>query len=131
MRLYPPAPLIVRSAKRSVSLGGRRIAPGTMIYIPSYAIHRHLRLWDEPDRFDPDRFLPERVQLRDRYAYLPFGAGPRICIGMGFALLEGTVILASLLRSFRLALKPTHCPQMQLSVTLRPVGGMPMAVRRR
>ena len=131
LRLYPPAPLIVRTPLRKVVVGGHVLAPETFTYIPVYAVHRHARLWPEPDQFDPERFRPEQVDRRDRYAYLPFGAGPRICIGMSFALTEATAILATLLRSFRLHLRRGHCPRMQLRVTLRPGGGMPMRLLRR
>jgi cytochrome P450 len=129
MRLYPPVALMARRTLREVRLDGRVLAAGTPTFVPIYAIHRHELLWDEPDRFDPERFGPGHA--RDRYAYLPFGSGPRICIGMGFALTEAAVILAALLRSFRLALRPGHRPRMQLRVTLRPAGGMPMRLYRR
>jgi cytochrome P450 len=82
MRLYPPAPLIVREARRVLRLGTEIIGPGTFVYVPVYAVHRHEELWDRPDLFEPDRFSPESVTARDRYIYLPFGAGPRICIGI-------------------------------------------------
>jgi cytochrome P450 len=131
MRLYPPAALIARRALRDVHLDGRLLPAGSPVYVPVYAVHRHERLWEEPDRFDPERFRPERAQARDRYAYLPFGAGPRICIGMGFAITEAVVLLATLLRSYRLVLRPGFRPNMQLRVTLRPGGGMPMQLQRR
>ena len=99
MRLYRPAALIVRAALRDVELGNEHIKAGTTIYVPVYAIHRHERLWRDPDRFDPSRFDPRAVEARDRYAYLPFGAGPRICIGQNFAQTEATVVLATLLWS--------------------------------
>lgn len=131
MRLYPPAALIARRALREVQLGGRTLPDGSPVYVPVYAVHRHTRLWDQPDRFDPERFRPDLAQARDRYAYLPFGAGPRICIGMGFAITEAVVLLATLLRNFRLTLRPGFEPGLKLSVTLRPAGGMPMKVERR
>ena len=126
MRLYPPAALIVREARQDVGLGQEHIRAGTAVYIPVYALHRHEKLWHEPDRFDPARFEPEAVKARERFAYLPFGAGPRICIGQSFAQMEATVVLASLLRSFRLRLRPGQSPEPRLRVTLRPAGGMPM-----
>jgi hypothetical protein len=92
MRLYPPAPLIVREARRVLRLGTETIGPGTFVYVPVYAVHRHEEFWDRPDLFDPDRFAPEAVKARDRYVYLPFGAGPRICIGMSFAQMEATAV---------------------------------------
>src|SRR5262249_17775893 len=82
--------------------------------------------WDRPDLFDPDRFAPEAVKARDQYIYLPFGAGPHICIGMSFALMEATALLAVLLASLRLHLRPGYIPRPKLRVTLRPAGGMPM-----
>lgn len=131
MRLYPPAALVVRRALRDVRLGDRELPAGSPVYVPIYAIHRHVALWNDPDRFDPDRFRPERARARDRYAYMPFGAGPRSCIGMGFAMTEAVVILATLLRSFRLALRPGFRPRLKLRVTLRPGDGMPMRLYRR
>jgi cytochrome P450 len=132
MRLYPPAPLIARSAARDLRLGGIAVARGTPVYVPVYAVHRHRTLWPDPDRFDPRRFRPEAVEARHRYAYLPFGAGPRICIGMAFALAEAAAVLATLLRSVRLALPPGgHAPGLRLRITLRPAAGMPMLPRRR
>jgi len=131
MRLYPPAPVVVRTATRDVSLGAEVIRAGSPTYIPIYAIQRHRLLWDEPDTFDPDRFAPEAVKARHRYAYLPFGAGPRICIGMSFALSEAVVILATLLRSVRLSLRPSFVPELKQRVTLRPAAGMPMRIQSR
>jgi cytochrome P450 len=129
MRLYPPAPILARTAVEDVPLGEVLIRRGTNVYVPIYALHRHKALWSEPDRFDPDRFLPEAAKARDRYAYLPFGAGPRICIGMSFALVEATAVLATILRDVRLTLRPGHLPELRSRVTLRPANGMPMTVR--
>src|SRR5262249_40430668 len=126
MRLYPPAPLIVREARRVLRLGTENLGPGTLVYGPVYAVHRHEGFWDRPDLFDPDRFAPEAVKARDQYIYLPFGAGPHICIGMSFALMEATALLAVLLASLRLHLRPGYIPRPKLRVTLRPAGGMPM-----
>jgi cytochrome P450 len=126
MRLYPPAPVIVREAQRDVRLGDQTITAGTVVYVPVYAVHRHTLLWQEPDRFDPERFDPEAVKGRNRLAYLPFGAGPRICIGLGFALPEMIAIVAVLSRDFAFALRPGYVPKPKLRVTLRPERGMPM-----
>ena len=126
MRLYPPVPLIVREARRVLRLGTEMIGPGTFVYVPVYAVHRHEEFWDRPDVFDPDRFAPEAVKARDRYVYLPFGAGPRICVGMSFAQMEATAVLAVLLSSLRLRLRPGYVPEPKLRVTLRPARGMPM-----
>ncbi|ACL61512.1 cytochrome P450 [Methylobacterium nodulans] len=131
MRLYPPAPVIVRAALADVEIGGHRVPRGTPVTVPIYAIHRHARLWDDPDRFDPDRFAPEAAKARDRYAYLPFGAGPRICIGMSFAMLEAVAVLAVLIRSLHFRLAPGFVPTLKQRITLRPAEGMPMRVARR
>jgi cytochrome P450 len=126
MRLYPPAPVVVRTAMRDLQLGDEPVEKGTLVYVPIYAVHRHEKLWHKPDSFDPDRFRPEIVKGRHRYAYLPFGAGPRICIGMSFALIEATVILAELVRATSLRLRPDYVPELKMRITLRPAAGMPM-----
>jgi cytochrome P450 len=128
MRLYPPAALLVRQASRALSIGGEEVAPGTLVYVPIYAVHRHRAYWDMPDAFDPTRFAPEAVKVRDRYVYLPFGAGPRACIGMSFAQMEAAAVLAVLLPSVRLRLRPGYVPEPKLRVTLRPAKGMPMRI---
>lgn len=126
MRLYPPAPMLVRQAIRDVRIGPLDLTAGTNLQVPVHVVHRHRALWDDPDSFDPDRFLPEAVKARHRYAYLPFGAGPRICIGMGFALTEATAVLAAVLGRVRLTLAGAEPPHPVLRVTLRPRGGLPM-----
>ncbi|KQT46763.1 cytochrome P450 [Methylobacterium sp. Leaf456] len=128
MRLYPPAPLIVRRATAEVRLGEARIPAGESIHVPVYALHRNRALWDRPDAFDPDRFAPAIHAGRDRYAYLPFGAGPRVCIGMGLALTECLVVLATLLPALRFVPERAEMPEAQFRVTLRPRGGIPMRV---
>jgi cytochrome P450 len=128
MRLYPPVPVVPRTPVREVTIGGEAIPPGVPVYIPIYAVHRHAALWEDVDRFDPERFRPEAVKGRDRYAYLPFGAGPRICIGMTFAMSEAVAILATLVRSVRLKVRAGHVPEFKMRATLRPAAGMPMTV---
>ena len=130
MRLYPPAALIARAARRDIVLDDEQIRAGSTVYVPVYAVHRHEKLWSEPDRFDPSRFEPEAAKAIDRFCYLPFGAGPRTCIGQNFAQMEAVAVMASLLRSFRLTLRPGHRPEPRLRVTLRPAGGMPMRLQR-
>ena len=131
MRLYPPAPLIARRAVRPFALGPARIETDTVLVVPIYALHRHRALWDAPERFDPDRFSPERVRARHRYAFMPFGAGPRVCIGSGFATLEATAILAVLLRRFRLEAVDTREPHPAMRVTLRPARPIRLRLRSR
>ena len=103
LRLYPPAFLITREAKGADVVGGHRIAPGTVISVAPFVLHRHRRYWPEPDRFDPARFLPGATPPA-RYTYMPFGAGPRICIGARFALTEAVVVMARLLARYRVEL---------------------------
>ncbi|KAB1069611.1 cytochrome P450 [Methylobacterium planeticum] len=128
MRLYPAAPLLVRKTLGEISLGGTRIPAGRSVHVPVYALHRHAKLWSEPARFDPDRFGPAQSAARDRYAYMPFGAGPRICIGMGFAITECLAILAELLPAYRFSRNGSGRPDARFSVTLRPHGGVRMVV---
>jgi cytochrome P450 len=100
LRLYPPAFLIVREAIGPDTIAGMRVAPGTVVSVAPWVLHRHRRLWRNPDGFDPGRFLPGAPPPR-RFAYMPFGAGPRICVGARFALTEATLVLARFLRAFR------------------------------
>jgi len=130
LRLYPPAGFMARTAEAEDEIAGRPVRPGETIMVPIYAIHRHRLLWEDPDAFDPDRFTPERSAGRHRFAFLPFGAGPRICIGMGFATMEATIILATLLARLRFALPPGWRPVPRMILTLRPAGGMRLEVAR-
>ncbi len=131
MRLYPPAASLTREAMRADTIGTERIAPGTRIVVSPWLVHRHRRLWTDPDLFDPARFLPGAREKIDRFAYLPFGAGPRICIGMGFAMQEALTIMAHVLKNFRLDPAPGHVVEPVQRVTLRPKGGMPLILRQR
>lgn len=132
MRLYPPAPGISsRVAKEADEICGVRIPKGGLVAISSWVLHRHRAFWDDPERFDPDRFLPERSVGRPRFAYLPFGGGPRVCIGQGMAMTEATLILATLAQRFRLRLRPGYHVAIQQRITIRPRGGLPMRIERR
>lgn len=128
MRLYPPAPLIVRRTLRPVRLGQTTIPAGRSVHVPVYAVHRHRALWTSPETFDPDRFAPSAQGQRHKYSFLPFGAGPRVCIGMSFALTECVTILAGLLPAFRFEAGPEPRPDARFKVTLRPHGGLAMRV---
>lgn len=103
LRLYPPAFLIVREAKEADTIAGHPVAPGTVVSVSPWVLHRHRALWTDPDRFDPARFLPGATPY-DRYAYMPFGTGPRVCVGAQFALTEAVLVLARLMRAFRIRL---------------------------
>jgi cytochrome P450 len=131
LRLYPPAATLTRQAIADDEILGVRIPAGTVVAISPYVLHRRRGLWDNPDAFDPGRFLGERRERIDRFAYIPFGAGPRVCIGMAFATQEAIVILANFLRAFRFELVEGHQVMPQQRVTLRPRAGMKMHVKRR
>lgn len=128
MRLYPPAPMMNRVLSEPTTLGGVQMEAGTFIVIPVYAIHRHRRLWQDPDRFDPTRFYKENEARQARTQFMPFGFGPRTCIGMAFAMMEGVAILATLLRRARFEWDGKHLPEPLSRITLRPKGGMPLRV---
>ncbi len=128
MRLYAPAPVLTRLAREDCELGGLRIEAGSVLFIPIWAIHRHRRLWTEPERFRPERFAPEaRIAIR-RTQYMPFGYGPRICIGSVFARVEGIAMLATLLRGAEFAWPGGPAPEPLARVTLWPRGGMRLTV---
>lgn len=103
LRLFPTAPIIVRDINEDIEFDGVRVRAGAIGIIPIYAIHRHRALWDDPDRFDPGRFDPGRPKP-SRFQFLPFGAGPRICIGASFATIEATIMLATFVRAARFEL---------------------------
>lgn len=128
MRLYPPAPLISRTVRRPFRLGGLDLPVGSTVIVPIYAVHRHVALWEDPERFDPARFAPEAIRARHRYAYMPFGAGPRICIGSAFAMLEAVAILATLVRAVDLSRVSRQLPQAAMRVTLRPATPLRMRI---
>lgn len=130
MRLFPPVAALPRQASRDTRLLGETVPKGTIVLIPIYALHRHRRLWRDPGVFDPDRFAPEAGLERQRYQFMPFGAGPRICIGMGFALNESVAALSTLVRAVSLEHDPSHRIRPLVRITMRPQGGMPMTVRR-
>ena len=122
LRLYPPAAVFSRTAQAPDRLCGREIRPGDTVMIPAYALHRHRLLWEAPDAFRPGRFADRKAV--QRFAYLPFGDGPRICIGASFALQEAVIILATLLARFRFTLVPGRTPRPVMILTLRPEGGV-------
>ncbi|MEZ5997487.1 MAG: cytochrome P450 [Hyphomonas sp.] len=121
LRLYPPAPIIMRACQEPFDLGGETARPGDMILIPIYALHRRPDFWEAPDVFDPERFATGRFDARAaRFRYLPFGAGPRICLGMQFALSEAHAILVALLRTGLPRPAGDRMPGLETGATLRP-----------
>jgi cytochrome P450 len=128
MRLYPPVPTTSRQAIADLSLGSHTLKAGTSAVIPIYAIHRHQKRWRDPNVFDPSRFAPANEANISRYQYMPFGAGPRICIGAAFAMIEITAILATILRAARFEAVANHHPVPVARVSLHPKGGMPLRI---
>jgi cytochrome P450 len=128
MRLYPPAWAISRNAIGEDEIGGYRVRPRTNIIICSFVTHRHPSFWEEPERFDPERFSPERSQQRPDFAYLPFGGGPRICIGNAFAMAEAQLVVATVAQRYRLRLVPGHPVELDPLITLRPRHGIWMTL---
>ena len=132
MRLYPAAPGIsTRVALEADTLCGQSIAAGTRVAILPWVLHRHRQLWSDPERFDPDRFTPERSAGRHRFAFMPFGGGPRVCIGQILAMNEAMIILATLAQRYSPRLAPDARVALHHSVTLRPKYGLKMILERR
>jgi cytochrome P450 len=132
MRLYPAVHMIARRATREVQIGPYQVRRGAIVVINIVGIHHRPDLYPEPERFDPQRFSPEREKLLPKQAFLPFSAGPRICIGNHFAMMEAQLILATWLRQVRFELvTPDQRAEFDAMITLRPKGGLPMRVQRR
>ncbi|HEX9116065.1 MAG TPA: cytochrome P450, partial [Anaerolineae bacterium] len=129
LRLYPPAWIITRRALDADEIGGYQIPEGALVVLSPYVTQRDPRFWDEPERFDPERFAPERVAGRPRYAYFPFGGGPRLCIGRDFALIEAQVVLSRVASRYRLELVEDQHVAIEAGVTLRPKFGLKMRIR--
>ena len=132
MRLYPPAPMLTsRVAREADEIRSHPIGKGAEIAILPWVVHRHRTLWDDPDCFDPERFSPERSTTRPRFAYMPFGGGPRICIGAQLALTEVSLLVATMAQRYRLKLVPRQDIVLLHRVTLRPRDGIRMQLERR
>jgi cytochrome P450 len=126
MRLYPPVPRLDRQAVGPDRLSGGDVEPGDIVSIWPWLVHRNRNLWDEPDAFDPDRFAPQRKTGRHRFQYIPFGGGPRLCVGARFAMAEALTILAHWLVRWRFSPLPGRDVRPSGMVTLRPAGGLPL-----
>ena len=124
IRLFPPAWIILRHAIKDDEIGGYPVPAGRVVGISPYVMHRHPGFWDEPEAFHPERFTPERVAERHRFAYIPFAAGPRQCIGNTFAMTEAQLVLATVAQRYRLRLVPEHRVETHTAITLRPRHGM-------
>jgi cytochrome P450 len=124
MRLYPPVGLLARTVVAADELCGRQMRPNDTVFLPIWALHRHEMLWDRPDAFEPERFFdPANGSRRDRYQYLPFGAGPRVCVGANFAMMQAQIILATVIQRF--AFRPSlPAPHPVMTMTVRPEPGV-------
>lgn len=131
MRLYPPAPSINREPIEPETWRDLKIVKKAAVLVMPWTVHRHRKLWDKPDAFMPERFHPGNREKIDRYQYLPFGAGPRVCIGMAFAMQEAVIALAVMLSRFRFDTLPETKPWPVQKLTTQPEGGLPMRLTRR
>lgn len=130
MRLYPPAPTLSRMALADDEIEGVKIAAGSTVIISPYVVHRHRTLWSEPDYFRPERFLPLARDQIDRYAFIPFGAGPRVCIGQRFAMHEAVIVLATLARHVSFTMPKGESVMPLQRITLRPAPRLEMLLSR-
>jgi len=130
MRLYPPVPMLSRFANEEDSFEGVSIPKGLQLTISVIALHRQAALWERPNDFWPERFLPEHAKERYPFSYLPFSAGPRACIGHRFAMIEGPLVLARMLQRYRFSLGPVS-PSYVWSISMRPKGGHQLLIERR
>ena len=131
LRLYPAAPFYVRDAVGADQIGGFDVPAGASVMLSPYYTHRHPQFWENPEVFDPDRWTPERDASRHDYAYHPFAAGPRVCIGNNFSLLESHLLLAILAQRFSPRLRPNYAPEWQMQGVLGLANGLPMVIAAR
>jgi cytochrome P450 len=131
MRLYPPAWCFERDAIDDDTLSGTFVPKGSVVAVCPYALHRSEAYWERPDAFEPDRFRPERVAARPKQAYLPFGDGPRVCIGRAFAMMEAKIILVTIAQRYRVEPAKGSEVDLEPGITLRPRGGLRVHLRPR
>ena len=131
MRLYPPAPMLNRECHEETEIHGRKIEVGDTFLLCNYVMHRTERLWENPNAFDPDRFMRQPELKAKGAPYMPFGAGPRICVGMAFAMMEAVMALGTLVRDYDIDIPDDCFPRPLMTVTLRPEGGVPARMVRR
>ncbi|HVV28447.1 MAG TPA: cytochrome P450 [Rhizomicrobium sp.] len=127
MRLYPPVGMLARTVQEQDELCGRAMLPNDIVFLPIWALHRHEMLWDRPEQFEPDRFAPEIRARMDAFQYLPFGAGPRGCVGANFAMMQAQIILSTLIQRFRFAPR-LPAPRPVMAMTVRPEPGVYLEV---
>jgi len=126
MRLYPPVPILSRECLADDEVRGKPVPKGSIMMVVPWLLHRHELLWERPHEFVPERFTSEWPSRPAKFSYVPFSAGPRICLGAAFALSEAVICLATLAQAFALRIAPGHEPGYECRLTLRPSGGLPM-----
>jgi len=131
MRLYPPAPMLNRECQEETEVLGRKIEVGDTFLLCNYVMHRTERLWENPNAFDPERFIRQPELKAKGAPYMPFGAGPRICVGMAFAIMEAVMALGTLVRDYDIQIPEDCYPRPLMTVTLRPEGGVPARMVKR
>jgi cytochrome P450 len=131
LRLYPPVGFFARECTVSTQMRDKQVEKGSSIVIAPWLIQRHRDYWDRPDDFDPYRYAKDKMKVPLRDAFLPFGMGPRVCIGTAFAMQEGVLILATLLQKYKMALAPGFTPQPVGRLTVRSENGMQMILTKR
>jgi cytochrome P450 len=131
LRLYPPTWLTARMPLEDDEIGGYRIPAQSVVLLSPYVLHRHPAFWEHPERFEPERFSPEQSARRPRFAYFPFGGGPRLCIGQSLAMMKMLLILAMVTQVYQLRLVPGHIVEPQARITLRPRHGLLMTLHKR
>jgi cytochrome P450 len=131
LRLFPPVGFVARQATKACPMRGKQVQAGATIVVSPWLIQRHRNIWPQPDAFDPDRWDDEASRESQRQGYLPFGMGPRVCLGAAFALQEATLILSSLIARYRLSAVPGHVPQPVGRLTIRSANGVRLRLHRR
>jgi cytochrome P450 len=131
MRLQPIVSALPRAILKDTELGGYQLSGQSLVFTSPYVLHRDPRWWDEPEQFSPSRFSPENEAKIHKYAYMPFGAGPRICIGNHFALMEAQILLSMMVSRYTLHLEPGQMVEAQRQITTSPKGGLSMRLARR
>ena len=124
LRLYPPVPMMVRETTCPESFRDRAVPVGAQVVLSPWHLHRHERLWENPDGFDPTRWRTDSGKTCARDAYMPFSSGPRVCTGAGFAMIEGVLLLSMIVRAFRFEIVDGRIPQPVAHLTVRAKDGM-------
>jgi cytochrome P450 len=131
MRLFPPVYSFGREAVADCELGGYAIPARSTVFMSPWVVHRDPRFYQEPEEFRPERWTDDFARRLAKFAYFPFGGGPRLCLGNRFAMMEAVLLLATITQRVRLTLLPGHVVTLVPSLTLRPGGGMPVRIERR